>query len=376
MTKYFRPFWFLNVEKIEAWLSYMAARGQHLVKLNFFPGTFAFNSGVPIGAAFRIGYMTEEPLPQRNPGWEEVYRFKSLYVVSNSTPTDGIKIFPAGNQFANRVLLIINRVMLIYYAALVIIGVGLVSYLALFVGNVIPWPVTNNINRLTGPSQLIVRAGIICLGGLVMLLSSISHKLLHKDSWSSWDLESPLAYEGFFVKRKLLWVLSPDKLEQWLEQMEFQGYCLHSIGKLGQSFRFTRSGSRKMKYCADFQLMADRTYFEIHEESGWKPVFAGLGSFGKWTIWAQEYEDQPPQFYTDEIHLKRHALMIEGFYSTLLIPQIIFLSTLIKFMADRQRSELMFFIVLYGIILILFAAITTKMWLYYRRMKKRASACN
>lgn len=77
MTKYIRPFWFLNVEKIETWLSYMAARGQHLIKLNFFPGTFAFKSGKPRDTVLRIGYAQSREQNRAMKiisGWEEIIR--------------------------------------------------------------------------------------------------------------------------------------------------------------------------------------------------------------------------------------------------------------------------------------------------------------
>ena len=98
-------------------------------------------------------------------------------------------------------------------------------------------------------------------------------------------------WRKIIVKRKLGWMYSPDRLEQWLETMEERGYNLYRVSKMGNTFYFIKGSPRKVSYCADYQNFSEESYYDMHRESGWNSVFKSSWSFQKWTIWSQPYAE-------------------------------------------------------------------------------------
>ncbi|MFZ3591771.1 DUF2812 domain-containing protein [Bacillus sp. DJP31] len=137
------------------------------------------------------------------------------------------------------------------------------------------------------------------------------------------EQEKNLKRSGKIVmKRKFGWMYGPDKLEEWLEKMEQQGFNLHRVSKTGTVFFFYLGHPRKVSYAADYQNISDEGYFELHREAGWKSIFISMGSLQKWTIWSQEYTEgsEKPHFYGDKIFHLKHARRVALAYTLLFLP--------------------------------------------------------
>lgn len=94
---------------------------------------------------------------------------------------------------------------------------------------------------------------------------------------------------------KWWWGWEPEKIENWLEEMEAQGWHVdYGIG-LGTTFFFTRGEPRKMRYCADYQNKVTSEYSRIFHDVGWELVYSHMG----WYIWRMPYEEERPEIYTD-----------------------------------------------------------------------------
>jgi len=193
------------------------------------------------------------------------------------------------------------------------------------------------------------------------------------------------------VKIKPGWQFAPDKLEQWLEEMERQGYNLFRIDWGGIRFSFTRGRQRQVKYCVDFQRGVDKKYYDIHQEAGWEPVYLKrsrlLGE--SWTIWAKEYtgDGEPPSLYSDSHNTIKHARRVAIYHSCFFIPLGIILSMgIVLSMNFELDLQILFEESMLGLpwisFTLRFLAIllcfnhTLKGWLYYHRVKNSTRVDN
>jgi hypothetical protein len=180
------------------------------------------------------------------------------------------------------------------------------------------------------------------------------------------------------VKLKLGWMYSPDKLEKWLEDKERTGWNLYKVGRWGTLFFFSKGSPRRMNYHADYQLVADDDYVEMHSAAGWKRIYNSPSSLQKWTIWGREYPEgeQRPLLYSDQFHLLKHARKIAVSYTLLFLPMLLlytynfsaFIDGIVNdgFTSFRLWNSLLLFISI-----LFFGSFTGRTWLYYRRLKKR-----
>lgn len=94
---------------------------------------------------------------------------------------------------------------------------------------------------------------------------------------------------------KWWWGWEPEKVENWLEEMESQGWHLYNATGIGIRFHFVEGEPRKVRYCADYQNSVKPEYKSIFEDAGWQLVYSGFG----WYIWRMEYQGERPEIYTD-----------------------------------------------------------------------------
>ncbi|GKU25038.1 DUF2812 domain-containing protein [Clostridium folliculivorans] len=87
------------------------------------------------------------------------------------------------------------------------------------------------------------------------------------------------------IRKSLLFIFNPNKVGQWLEEMEAKGYRLDKINKRGNLFYFTRNEKRKTKYFIDFPNIIDKVYFRTYIKLGWKPMYNTRMIGGKMVIW-------------------------------------------------------------------------------------------
>jgi hypothetical protein len=94
---------------------------------------------------------------------------------------------------------------------------------------------------------------------------------------------------------KWWWGWNPEKIEDWLEQMEAEGWHLYNATGIGVRFHFVKEEPRQVRYCADYQGNISPEYKRIFQDAGWELVFSNIG----WYIWRMEYSGERPNIYTD-----------------------------------------------------------------------------
>jgi len=370
MIKKFRPLWNLDVDNMEKWLSRMATRGYHLEKINFITRVFVFAEGTPREATYRFVYdgTPEGPLSRSlvNHGWRQACQHKKWYLLFNPAPENKIRVFPARDDVLRhtRVIMYVLGAITLLYAFTSFVPLLLIS---LAMGNLL---------SLLHPTNVIIYALIIYLW--IKLIGSQRRMFAQQG-----DLNRKIATGAPppgkpIIKWKLGWQYSPDKLEQWLENMELQGYHLYRISGLGLRFWFSRGIPRRVKYCVDFQLSPSPGYFHIHRETGWKLLFTSRG-FDRWSIWSKEYPEgeKPPRLYSDGAHLLKHARRIAVTHTLLFAPLLVLFAINLNLnlhgLPDRGTDGLFLFnTILFCLVLASFGSIIIRIWLYYRRQKVSA----
>lgn len=91
------------------------------------------------------------------------------------------------------------------------------------------------------------------------------------------------------------WGWETEKVENWLEEMERDGWSLFELEYFILHFKFKKVESRKMRYCIDHQNKVDDNYFELFKEDGWELVDDAIS----WFIWRKSYESKRPSIYSD-----------------------------------------------------------------------------
>lgn len=143
--------------------------------------------------------------------------------------------------------------------------------------------------------------------------------------------------------RKWWWGWEPEKIENWLEEMEAQGWHVDYGMGIGTTFQFTRGEPRKVRYCADYQNKVTPEYSRIFHDVGWELVYSGMG----WYIWGMPYETERPEIYTDmEATIERNnRLML--MLAVICMLQLPVISSLISSVYS-DKSVLPFILGLYG----------------------------
>jgi hypothetical protein len=398
IKKVFRPFWSYDVQKTEIWLSSMAEKGYFLVKMNRGTRCFFFKQDEPKKLTYRIGYdkMQGESLSNGllTAGWMKVLRSGKWFVILNEKSIEQIKTSPVREGIIkhNRVIMYIFSGILTYFAMMAMFFLtifSIVIFSADSQGEVVESPYWIFTYLYFGAELAIL---ILALYSVVKIYKTnkrlIREKInrneqegVRKDEGklSKFD-ENRLKRSGkLVVKRKLGWMYAPDKLEKWLETMEEKGLNLYRVSKIGTTFYFIVGGPRKVSYCADYQNIADESYFDIHREAGWKMVFNSIGSLQKWSIWSHEYLEGEgrPQIYSDKSNQLKHAKRIAITYSCIFLPLVIVYLLNLGFSIDWMVSGnididklRIFNMIIMFLATLSFGSYSIRTWLYYMRLKK------
>lgn len=395
IKKVFRPFWSYDVNKTEEFLSSMVEKGFCLMKMNRWTRCFFFQQGEPKKLIYRIGYdkMQGESLPQSLlvDGWTKVLRSGNWYVTANEKPLEQMKTSSVRDGIIkhNRTIMYIFGGIFIYLTMILLFNL----IISLDV-NIQDEPVEVVYSPLWIVTYIFFGIGVLtwALSIYSILKINKSNKILTNENKKRIELyqmddekrltrgeEKQLRCLGeLVVKRKFAWMYAPDKLEMWLESMEEKGYNLYRVSKPGTTFYFLIGRSRKISYCADYQNIADESYFDIHRDSGWLCAFNSFSSLQKWTIWSREYSEgeERPQIYSDKSNHLKHAKRIAIAYSCLFLPIIVMyifnlgLSIEIAF-RNRMDNLSMMNMVMFSILILIFGSFTIRTWLYYRRLTKQ-----
>lgn len=126
------------------------------------------------------------------------------------------------------------------------------------------------------------------------------------------------------------WGWKPEKVEEWLEDMERNGWNLYQVDLGSIRFRFKKGEPKKMRYCADFQMNTDDQYYKLFSDDGWELVWKGAGG---WYIWKKPYTNERPEIYTDSKSLiDRNNRLIKTLSSVVggLLPIFVVLLTVYR----------------------------------------------
>ncbi|MGF7047441.1 hypothetical protein J2T13_001946 [Paenibacillus sp. DS2015] len=397
----FRPFWSYDVNKTEAWLSSMAEKGYYLVKLNRGTRYFYFIKGDPKRITYRIGFnkMHSDSLSKAllDDGWNKVWQSGHWYVLSNEHSFEQIKTSPVREGIIkhNRVIMYIFGSVLIYMTTMAIFFVTIISLVMFSQDEPI------RVGEQVGRSPYWFLTYLYAIPSLSLWILSIysvvkinktnkklrsenvqqnnPHEMNSDERRISKAEKKQLKRSGqMIVKRRFGWMYAPDKLEQWLETMEEQGYNLYRMSRTGTVFHFIVGRSRKVSYCADFQNIADKSYNDIHIDSGWKSVFISNSHFQKWTLWSREYSDDEarPQIYSDKSHHVKHARRIAISYTCIFLPLIIVyifnMGINMELRLDNKIGTLqMLSMISLTLAILTMGSYLIRTWLYCMRLRKR-----
>jgi hypothetical protein len=378
MKKVFKPLWSYNIIAIEKWLADMALQGFHLVAFTRFTRCFYFQSGKPKVITYRIGFEKRQgnslPNTLLREGWKKIVHAGDWYITTNEQPVHTITIFPdcEGIMKRNQIMSYIFTGILIYLGFLLLVHS---STLALIYFS---WDLEN-------PSSDWLFIGLFILI-VVCGISFYAYSLYKIKKSTGYFLDGHRANARIYTnidktvtKFKLDWTFAPDKLENWLESMEAQGFHLYKMNKRGRIFHFIKGHPRKVKYCVDYRSSSNRSYFDIHQGAGWKEVFSSHAMLEKWTIWRQEYTkgETRPHIYDDKHeHIKqakRITVQHTIYLSAILALDLLMISSFFERRISNNiiiESDFLFVIsILLSLIVIVHAL--TQTWLYFNRIRSR-----
>ncbi|RTR35393.1 DUF2812 domain-containing protein [Robertmurraya yapensis] len=394
MIKVVKPFWSYDIKKTELWLSEMAKKGYLLVGLNQWTRCFFFQQGKSNSVTYRIGYDQPHGFSLSrtlvDEGWTEVIKCGKWYIISNEEPIEQIKTFSVRDGIIkrNRTIMYIFSGILIYLSGIAIFNLSLLIS-SLFQD--VPVEVVPSPMWILTYSLLVFAIAIFVLSIYSVVIIKKTNKYLtsektsklqsgkHTEGRLSKEKEKQLKLSGkMVVKRKPGWMYSPDRLEEWLENMERYGYNLYRVSRTGTAFYFIMGTPRNVSYCADYQNISNESYFDMHREAGWKSVFISYSSLQKWTIWSREFsqEEERPKIYSDKLHHLKHARKVAFAYTILFLPlvsmYILYLVIFIAGMLNNGTSGLSLLnTIMYLFCIIIFGSFTVRTWLYYMRLRNR-----
>lgn len=379
ILKQFKPFWSYDITKTENWLTSMAAKGWHFAELNIFTRQFFFEKGEPNEATFRIQYdkTAEVPVSIEDSGWEYVYQRRKWNILRNQDPASGISAFPVRDGIIKR-----NYILRNVFGGIFLYHLFTFIIFLFITGSILLSSEGGSFKVVGSPFWILTITAWILMWTFVPYSAFKLHQSVKQlsDFSKATDFEMlPASKTGSIItKWKFGWNYEPDKLEQWLEEMEQAGYNLMRISTAGLKFHFVQGTPRNVSYCVDFQNTRHQHYFDIHKEAGWLLMYTS-GSFQtKWAIWAKEYQDdeEPPQLYSDSEHMLKHgrriALTNFAIFGPIIVTYIGLIVMNINLAQTRGMDTLDWtIIILFGIVIIEDGWLLMKSGFYYRRMKHR-----
>ena len=396
IKKVFKPFWSLDVIETENWLSEMSIKGWHIKGIDILTRMFIFEKDENRIVTFRICYQKAATIaPSQslvNNGWYQVFSKGKWSILANDNDLSLIKTHPARDG-------LLKRSRTIRYFIGTPLFIYLVSYLPMI--SIILMDIPKEVMDIYKPGIDISKPGIIrpliivfLIFIIVKLIKSDENIRMEKGTDLNLTLtipvntildnetESDLKKSGKIIKKtRLLWCIAPDRIEEWLENMESRGYHLYRLSELGNSFFFMRGEPRKVKYFADFQSSPNDSYFEIHKANGWKLLFTSFLSWTKYTLWSKEYTEEKPELYSDGIHIIKHArnqcILNSIFYIPLIMVYIRLFILQEKFYFVDGTIPMFWLVlglIIQSILLIEFGYFVVSSTGYYLRVRKKYSA--
>lgn len=302
MKKKWRPFWSYDVEKTERWLSEMAADGKRFVGLKILSRMFLFEEAEREKVEYQIVYdksQYELPRALEESGWKSTLSDGNWKVIKNGeTP---IRLYPVREGLLKRNRLHSN----ILTVVAVLYGIQLVSFLFSMSGAIF-FP--ENVTVMPSPLWTLTFLYFIQVIAVIILTVNMTGKLKSFErKYISTEVDEVYPTGITFSKRKFVWTVAPDLLENWLANMAAEGN--HLVGKKGAKYVFEKGEPKHISYVYDYQLKATPSYYDIHKSAGWQLKSTVPQSFMKSSIWMMEYDvgEKKPGFTYDRKERKEQV---------------------------------------------------------------------
>lgn len=386
IKKVIRPFWSLDIIKTETWLSEMAISGYRLQNVNLITREFIFENDESKTIHYRIcrrkaGIKTTSQSLIRSQ-WYSVFTKEKWNILANENEASELKIFPSRESVLKR-----NRTMK-YSIGLLLAFLAFTQIQTIILVTMVLSP--NQFSQFLSSGFFISRLLVASSLSYIIVKLNQSDKQIRMEN--GYDLTLPkstilygktetvLRKEGKLIKRiKLAWTYAPDKIENWLEDMEMKGYNLVSINWLGITFNFLKGESRTIKYCVDYQNSVNDSYFEIHKFNRWEMMFTSQIPLMKYTIWRKEYTDERPEIYSDKHQILKHARKQCLLYCVLFIPIILmYITTIVSEVRMTSAYPDMPFSwttpIIFAVAIVEYGYFTLRSLGYYLRTRKRINS--
>ncbi|EKQ51842.1 MAG: Protein of unknown function (DUF2812) [Methanobacterium sp. Maddingley MBC34] len=159
-----------------------------------------------------------------------------------------------------------------------------------------------------------------------------------------------------------------EKIENWMEEMEKNGWSLFKFDFTMMRFQFKKDESRKTRYCFDYQSNVGEDYFEIFKEDNWELVDETISP---WYVWRKSYEDKKPCIYTDTRSLiERNNRQIRNIGFGAIISLILLSSVLIT---GFDNTKLISAILI--VLIVFFGYLIAQLYQYNKKLKNNAIKC-
>ncbi|WP_339255419.1 DUF2812 domain-containing protein [Paenibacillus sp. FSL P2-0136] len=383
MRTVFRPFWSYDLPGTEAWLADMAGRGWRLEEWSLLLRRFTFRKGEPALLTYQLAYHSSKH-SSMSPylsaeGWSRRLQQGKWSLYENDRSPSQISAYPSRKDVLRR-----NRIISYVFTGILVylLLIALIPLLALGLTYSNDAPIRIQPSPMWAATwtaaALAVLLLVLAIYSLIKLRAA-NRELLQGHTDMKKPPATPKPAGTTMARMKLGWMYAPDRLEQWLEDKELDGWNLYKVGFGGTLFHFSKGRPRRMKYHADYQVVAGEGYFELHQEAGWSKLYSSPFSLQKWTLWGREAPDSaghPEQLYSDPFHRLKHARKIALSYSALFLPIMLLYSVnVIAFVDGLVRDGFTSFRVwntsLLFLCILLFGLLTGRSWLYYRRLKRQ-----
>lgn len=315
MTKKWRPFWSYDVEKTEGWLSEMAADGRRLVAVNIWTRMFLFEEVEREKVEYQIIYdkpQHEFPRALEESGWKGALSNGNWKIIKNGTTP--IRAYPVRDGLLKRNRLHSN----VLTVVAVLYGIQLVSFLFSMLGTIF-FP--ENSTFVPSPFWILTFIYFIQVIAVIILTITMTGKLKSFERMYFSSAVDEVGLTGAtFSKKKFVWTVAPDLLENWLSDMAAEGN--HFVRMKGASYIFEKGEPKHISYVYDYQLKATPSYYDIHKSAGWQLKSTVPQSFMKSSLWMKEYDlgEKKPGFTYDRKERKEQVrkVLFASFGSTIL----------------------------------------------------------
>lgn len=386
-----RQFWSLDIVKTENWIKEMASNGYILKDVNFITSSFKFKKGQVVeNSIYRISphkkgvkLLTKSLIDN---GWESYFKGDKWDILSNANKEEDIKLYPSRDKVLKRNKSI--KYPLGILLAYLLIGPGLMMTIMTLSGVFSSEPMTIIYMPGAIASRVVIITVIVSIFCVILRLNKCDKKMREEsnkylESISSLEASDRLDYktESMLIsdkkiikKYKIGWAYAPDKLQDYLEEMELKGYNLYKVGKLGVTFYFTKGESKNVAYFIDKKLSMDDSYYEINRQSGWENRFKSIYIFDKYVIWSKEYTEEKPELYSDKEYALKQARYHLLMHSILLVVMSAMCISIFKSNIELYKMGIepnVFLLIIFAIIIIEYSWFTYLSVGYYIRTKNK-----